>query len=293
MFAGINFSRNRKALQVLYFTCIFNLLIVLLVILLYLMERSIPAEFQESETDFMAAKRRLFEEDRAGNMSRACSRKYGADLIQNWQKGRITVCSGFSGAEIRCHVNPEYKNIPRLFCIAENVKVSLESSYYVNETVGGETIFSRTDGRPQRPLLTVDCSLRVHRWLPSSLWQGPSALFMENIRRVRVVKCQRTVNHIVLWLHRYDFRNVYHISEDLVTTFQTFLVLGDTDPADVELVIFDSFPITSTLFKLWSKWFGKGVRLISQNPFERGTCFKRSIFNMWGADSLLSHAVSK
>jgi len=61
---------------------------------------------------------------------------------------------------------------------------------------------------------------------------------------------------------------MYHTLEDVVTTYETLLVL-DLDPRDIELVIWDDFPTNNTIFQIWRTLFGKGVRILNENPHWR------------------------
>ena len=82
----------------------------------------------------------------------------------------------------------------------------------------------------------------------------------------------------MFWLTRYDVKNGYHFTEEILTTFETFLVL-DEDPQDYELVIFDGTRQgVPGLFSYWPLLFGKGVRLLREKPFPAGTCFPKSVF---------------
>jgi len=225
-------------------------------------------------TPFTQAKLHLKEEDDPSQVSRLCSQKYGGALIESWKRTRLDVCSGSKHSSLSCFANNEYLDEPRLICVGQNTEIHVSEAASKNASIGG--------------IMSVDCSLEVYHWLSKRVWPaGP----MTNPSRLDNLECANFINHTVFWLNRYDVRNKFHVLEDAVTTLQTLLVL-DLDPADIELVIWDNSPTNNTLFQMWSFIFGRGVRVLRQNPFNPGTCFRRSIFSMFGGISLLSHDAS-
>jgi len=226
-----------------------------------------------TESAFTHAKQNLFNEQKSSQNPGGCSQRYGTELISNYHHAQIDLCSGLQASKISCYVNNEYEQVPRILCTGNNTKIV--------------TIFSHENHVEKK--LIVDCNLQVYNWLPKELWYGEA---MSQISTTVDLACSAYVEHPIFVLARYDYKNIYHILEDVVTTYETLLVL-DLDPRDIELVIWDDFPTNNTLFQIWRTIFGKGVRILNENPLEEGTCFRRTIFNIHGDNSHLSNAVSQ
>jgi len=226
-----------------------------------------PSAFAQAKQNLLD-EQKLIQED-----SERCTQRFGTELINNYHRAHIHLCTGLHDSNVSCYVNTKYK-VPRMLCVGNNGKT--------------ETLSSKRSKNGAVKKLLFDCDAKVYEKLPPSVWhKGPLA----RISTTDQLSCTDYVEHPVFVLSRYDYKNIYHVLEDVVTTYESLLVL-DLDPINVELVIWDDFPYQNTLFQIWKTLFGKGVRVLNETPFERGICFRQSIFNIYGDNSLLSHDVN-
>jgi len=234
----------------------------------------------------------------------ACHNPHGYKLIENWQETKLDVCTGFKDSSISCYANSDFGVFPKVFCTASNAIIDLPAAEYFcwpylplqkkpiapgsNELCEFE--YDRTTRN--RKTLTVDCKLNAYNLLSEDTWYLSTGTFMKHINQVDKLDCVRYVNHTVFWMYRFNSINYFHGFEDIFNTYESLLVLDNVNLQDAELVIYDVNPLF-TYIQILEKMFGKGVRILKDNPFPRGTCFKRSIFNVWGFASTLGYSVIK
>ena len=217
-----------------------------------------------------------------------CSQEYGGDLIRRWQRSRIDVCAGFGQSSITCYKR-DIHDTPKMFCTAENAQIETANPFYSAEN---KNLTLETKYRFNRGFFKVDCKLSMYQWVPQNHWEEhtlgnffkPGQIAAERER----LTCEHVVTHPVFWMARYDEKNAFHFMEDVEQIFEAFLVLRE-DPFNAELVAYDGLRRGTALFTLWPKIFGRGVRILRTNPFPKGTCFTRNVFNMWAGRSLFSN----
>ncbi len=213
-----------------------------------------------------------------------CSQEYGFDLINRWRKSRIDVCDGFGQSSVTCY-RRAISDHPRLFCVSRGAEIRPRPPFY-NVTV-------QTDGiepslNVQRGFHALDCQPVVHEWVPKNYWFKSIGYFMnDGLEAPTNLNCTHLIKHCVIWINRYDEKNAYLFTEDALTLFETFLVLG-RDPRECEAVFYDGLRHGHHLYTFWPIFFNK-FRLLRQEPFPEGTCFAESIFAMHPGKSHLSN----
>ena len=140
--------------------------------------------------------------------------------------------------------------------------------------------------------MTLDCDPTIFKSMPYDNWnQSFNNFFKAGIQAPKELECKHYVNHSVFWMSRRYASNAFHFMEDVVTAYETLLVLN-RNPRDFELVIIDGREEGKPLFDIWSMFFSTfGVRLLRNKPFPPQTCFKESLIDIHGMASVLTNSL--
>lgn len=225
------------------------------------------------------------------NMS-SCSEEFGSEMIYRWKHTRIDICSGgIDSGKITCFRRNEYE-MPRMLCQIMNSAMKMYTPYITHDSYN---LSIGSNVKIMNSILEINCNPTIYEWIPKQEWEQRIGEFsrdhfLKNIKFLPnkpLVNCEHYINHTVFWIDRWDAKNVYHFMEDLITTFESLLVLNE-NPENIEIVIYDGLIANNVLITAWSELFGKGLRIIRDNPYPKSVCFRKSILNMYAMRSHLT-----
>jgi len=237
----------------------------------------------------------------AGVLDSKCVDTHGAPFITKWAGQKHQICKaqpqstpGLSPAsEMWAFLNDAH-NIKMM--IVENFQVVLDSEAFT------KNVDDLNNPKPQPGSLKTSCLLDKESkpWLGFFDSLGPREVrqaLSDNQGPAVLQACgpdavpDRVVDHPVLLLHRYDVGNAYHHLEDVVTMFLTLAVMNSPAVKEkgIQVLISDSKGI-GFFPEIWQRLsHPHPVRVLRDEPFPPGTCFRHMVHPPYAGASLFSY----
>lgn len=246
----------------------------------------------------MTVQQFLDEAEKTIKLSAECQASFGKPFLDSWIAKRVTYCAPDKSlplqsgqSKIECFPRTDL-SVPLTLCVTTNAYIP--QSNFINHLNSKDHIFQKDSFR------VGQCS-RHKATIPDEVFGTTpkhwfvSALKVENQTTWTERRCDNIVSHPVYFMDRYDTTNLFHASEDMITTFISLALLqqlpdvtNSFNESGVEIVIVDSF-LPGYYMEFWRRLGQRyRVRFMATDPFPENSCFSKTIHNVHGGVSLLS-----
>lgn len=244
----------------------------------------LPQSNQLSKMAHLDAKLR----EKHGHDGYICSDEFGIGMLSAWRSASVSMCSPRNDREmstVTCFVRHKF-DVPRYACALENVLIHDVEPYVLFEENDKEV------PRFNNGFVTAQCMSDMRdKWMVEKMMNEPvGTAYVRTLHaQENALNCTQWINHTVLWIHRWDLTNAYHAMEEILTIYEVLLLFG-LDSTEVELAFQDNRPsLDIMLFLPLLQRLFRNARVVRDDPFPDGSCFRHARFGVHAGMSHLSH----